>query len=175
MSSEFQIRPAQASDLAAITRIYAHHVLHGTATFELDPPLEAEVLRRWKSLTDKGFPYLVAESDGAAIGYAYAGQYRPRIGYRFTVEDSVYIHPDHLGQGAGRALLVELLTACRSRGYRQMIAVIGDSANAASIRLHERLGFRHAGTLHAAGYKFERWIDTVLMQLALEPDPEAEV
>jgi len=117
----------------------------------------------------------VAESDGAAIGYAYAGPYRPRIGYRFTVEDSVYIHPDHLGQGAGRALLVELLTTCRSRGYRQMIAVIGDSANAASIRLHERLGFRHAGTLHAVGYKFERWIDTVLMQLALEPDPEAEV
>lgn len=162
-----KIRPATDSDIPAITAIYSHHVLHGTASFEIDPPDEHEIARRRAEIERRSLPYLVAELDGAVVGYAYAGAYRPRIAYRFTVENSVYIHPARLGQGLGRLLLKTLIGACEQRGCRQMIAVIGDSANTASIRLHESLGFRHAGVLKSVGFKFGRWLDTVLMQLPL--------
>jgi phosphinothricin acetyltransferase len=167
MSLETTIRPADAADLAAIHAIYTHHVLHGTATFDLSVPNDTEMVHRWEQLTARGYPYFVALVDGMVAGYAYAGPYRPRPGYRYTVEDSIYVDPRWTGQGLGAALLARLLAACRERGYRQMVAVIGDSANAASIRLHERFGFRVVGTLRAVGFKFERWIDSVLMQLDL--------
>lgn len=161
------IRAANDDDIAAVTRIYAHYVRHSTATFETEPPNVQEMLRRTTDITQRNLPYLVAERDGAVLGYAYAVPYRPRKAYRFTVEDSIYIHPECLGQGLGRALLPALIEACEQRGARQMIAVIGGSDNAASIRLHERLGFRHAGVLRAVGFKFGRWLDTILMQRSL--------
>lgn len=158
------IRPTLASDIPAITRIYAHAVLHGTATFELEPPDEAEMLRRFEKLRVGSFPYVVAEIDGAVGGYAYAGAYRERLAYRFTVEDSIYIAPDMQGRGLGRALLTRLIADSEARGFRQMIAVIGDSAQIPSIALHAACGFRDVGTLEAVGFKFERWLGTVLMQ-----------
>jgi L-amino acid N-acyltransferase YncA len=158
------IRPAELHDIPAITRTYAHAVLHGTASFEIEPPDEPEMTRRFEALRAGGFPYLAVENDGAVVGYAYAGPYRPRPAYRFTVEDSVYIAPEAHARGIGRALLERLLTESEGRGYRQMIAVIGDSANASSIRLHESAGFRHVGTFAAVGFKFGRWLDSVLMQ-----------
>jgi phosphinothricin acetyltransferase len=161
------IRPAECRDIAAITPIYAHAVLHGTASFELEPPDEAEMRRRFDALHIDGFPYLVAEEDGAVLGYAYAGPYRARPAYRFTVEDSIYLSQQAQGRGIGRALLDRLLTESESRGYRQMIAVIGDSAQVPSIRLHEAAGFRHIGTFEAVGFKFGRWLDSMLMQKAL--------
>jgi L-amino acid N-acyltransferase YncA len=161
------IRPAEPRDLPAVTRIYAHSVLHGTASFEIEPPDEAEITRRFDALRMGGFPYLVAEIDGAVAGYAYAGPYRARPAYRFTVEDSVYIAPEAQGRGIGRALLERLLSESEQRGYRQMIAVIGDSAQTPSIRLHEAAGFRHIGTFAAVGFKFGRWLDSVLMQKEL--------
>jgi phosphinothricin acetyltransferase len=161
------IRPAERRDIAAITPIYAHAVLHGTASFELEPPDEAEMRRRFDALHIDGFPYLVAEEDGAVLGYAYAGPYRARPAYRFTVEDSIYLSQQAQGRGIGRALLDRLLTESESRGYRQMIAVIGDSAQVPSIRLHEAAGFRHIGTFEAVGFKFGRWLDSMLMQKAL--------
>lgn len=161
------IRPAERRDIAAITPIYAHAVLHGTASFELEPPDEAEMRRRFDALHIDGFPYLVAEEDGAVLGYAYAGPYRARPAYRYTVEDSIYLASEAQGRGVGRALLDRLLTESESRGYRQMIAVIGDSAQVPSIRLHEAAGFRHIGTFEAVGFKFGRWLDSVLMQKAL--------
>jgi L-amino acid N-acyltransferase YncA len=161
------IRPARPSDIAAITRIYAQAVRHGTASFELEPPEQAEMARRQDALLAGGFPYLVAEGDGGILGYAYAGPYRARPAYRFTVEDSVYIAPEAQRRGLGRLLLERLITESEACGYRQMIAVIGDSAQDASIALHTALGFRLIGTFAAVGFKFDRWLDTVLMQRPL--------
>jgi phosphinothricin acetyltransferase len=158
-------------DAAALAEIYGHHVLTGAATFELDPPPPAEMERRLREIAEQGFPYLVAEVDGVVAGYAYASRFRPRIGYRFTVEDSVYIHPAHQGRGLGRLLLGRLIEVCESLGIRQMVAVIGDSANAASLRLHESFGFRRVGVLEQVGWKFDRWFDAVLMQRALGCPP----
>jgi len=163
------IRNASLADIPAITRIYAYSVRHGTASFELDPPDEAEMSRRMRTLLDGGFPYLVAEIDGAMAGYAYAGPYRPRRAYRFSVEDSIYIDPQVQRRGLGRALLQRLIEECERRGFRQMIAVIGDSAQTPSIELHRAAGFRVIGTIENVGYKFDRWLDSVLMQLALGP------
>jgi L-amino acid N-acyltransferase YncA len=162
------IRPAGSADIAAITRIYAEAVTHGTASFELEPPAEAEMTRRMFALIDNGFPYLAAESGGRLAGYAYAGPYRARPAYRLTVEDSVYVAPDTQRRGVGRALLAALIEASEACGHRQMIAVIGDSTlQAASIGLHEALGFRHVGILQDVGFKHGRWLDSVLMQRAL--------
>ncbi len=163
----FVIRAAVEADLAAITAIYDHHVRTGTASFEYAPPSLEEMTRRWRETLRHGFPYLVAEADGQMVGYAYGGQYRPRIAYRRTVEDSIYIHHQHLGRGLGRALLAELIVQCERAGCRQMIAAIGDSANVASIRLHQEFGFRMVGTLQSVGLKFGRWLDSVLMQKEL--------
>jgi phosphinothricin acetyltransferase len=167
MTSRVHIRPATETDVPAITSIYRHHVLTGTATFEIDPPSVDEMLVRKGNIESKGLPYLVAERDGAVSGYAYAGPYRPREAYRFTAEDSIYIHPDYQRQGLGRLLLREVIEECKRAGLRQIIAVIGDSANTGSIRLHESFQFRHVGVLRCVGFKFERWLDTVLMQLPL--------
>jgi L-amino acid N-acyltransferase YncA len=164
------IRPARAADIPAITRIYAHAVEHGTASFELIPPDEAEMARRMADLLGKGYPYLVAENDDALAGYAYAGPYRTRPAYRLTVENSVYIAHDRHRRGAGRALLASLIEACAACGFRQMIAVIGDSRRqAASIGLHRALGFHHVGILEDVGFKHGRWLDSVLMQRSLGP------
>ena len=162
------IRPAKITDIPAITRIYAQAVEHGTASFELTPPGQAEMTRRLHDLTTKGFPYLVAEIDGVLPGYAYAGLYRSRPAYRLTVEDSVYIAPDLQRRGIGRALLAALIDAAEVRGFRQMIAVIGDpTKQAASIGLHEALGFRQVGMLENVGFKHGRWLDSLLMQREL--------
>ena len=161
------IRSATAGDIPAITRIYEDAVLHGTASFEIEPPDEAEMARRQLALLDGGYPYLVAERDGAVLGYAYAGAYRPRPAYRFSVENSIYIARRVQRQGIGRALLVRLILEAEARGFRQMIAVIGDSAQAPSIELHRALGFRLIGTIEAVGFKHGRWLDTVLMQRPL--------
>jgi L-amino acid N-acyltransferase YncA len=165
------IRPVEASDLDAIQGIYAHHVLHGLASFEETPPDAAELARRWHAITDAGLPYLCATgpAGGTILGYAYAGPYRPRSAYRFTVEDSVYVAPKLAGQGIGRALLGRLIGICTELGKRQMIAVIGDSGNAGSIALHRACGFDLVGTLRSIGFKHGRWVDSVLMQRALGP------
>jgi len=163
------IRPAIRADVAAIARIYAHAVEHGTASFELTPPDEAEMARRFNELTAQGFPYLVAVIDETVVGYAYAAPYRARPAYRFTVENSVYIAHDSHRRGAGKALLEALIEACTDKGFRLMVAVIGDSNQAASIGLHEAAGFKHAGVFENIGYKFDRWLDTVLMQRPLGP------
>jgi phosphinothricin acetyltransferase len=167
----FSIRPAADADFDAIQRIYAHHVLHGLASFEETPPDAAELMRRWRAIADAGLPYLCATEDagGALVGYAYAGPYRPRSAYRFTVEDSVYVAPGQAGRGIGRALLRQLIEICINLGKRQMIAVIGDSGNAASIALHRACGFELTGTFLAIGFKHGRWVDSVLMQRALGP------
>ena len=161
------IRPAELIDIAAITRIYAHAVLHGTASFELEPPDEAEITRRYTALHAGRFPYIVAEIEGEIAGYAYVGPYRTRPAYRFTVEDSIYIDPPMQRRGVGRALLERLLMESEKERFRQMVAVIGDSNQMPSIALHEALGFRMVGTFEAVGYKFGRWLDSVLMQKAL--------
>jgi L-amino acid N-acyltransferase YncA len=161
------IRSAQPSDIPAITRIYAHAVLHGTASFEIEPPDESEMARRQRVLLDGRHPYLVAEADGAVLGYAYAGPYRARPAYRWSVEDSVYIAPEAQRRGVGRALLESLIGESERRGFRQMIAVIGDSAQTASIELHRALGFRLIGTIVSVGFKHGRWLDSVLMQRPL--------
>jgi L-amino acid N-acyltransferase YncA len=161
------IRPSTPADLAAITAIYAWNVCNGSGTFELDPPDEAEMARRRDDVLAKGWPWLVAERGGQILGYAYANRFRPRHAYRFCLEDSIYLAEAARGQGVGRALLAELLAQCEARGARQMLAVIGDSANAASIGVHRALGFADVGVLKAAGWKFERWLDVVLMQRAL--------
>jgi len=163
------IRPAALADIPAITRIYAHAVEHGTASFELAPPDEAEMTRRMQALLDGKFPYLAAELDGRVAGYAYAGLYRTRPAYRFTLEDSVYVAPEAQRRSVGRALLAALIETAATRGFRQMIAVIGDSEQTASIALHAALGFAYIGTLPSTGFKFGRWLDTVLMQRALGP------
>jgi phosphinothricin acetyltransferase len=208
------IRPAADADMDAIAAIYAHHVLHGRASFETEPPSPAEMRRRRADVVGKRLPYLVAEQAGTAVaaagaaagdvalaaagdvagavtagvaaemagamagevtrkaaaevvGYAYAGPYRPRAAYANTVENSVYLRPDAIGRGVGRALLAALVTACEARGLRQMVAVVGDSANLASIRLHESLGFRQVGVLRDVGYKHGVWLDSVLLQRSL--------
>jgi phosphinothricin acetyltransferase len=165
--SEVIVRPSTGADVVFIAGIYAHHVLKGTATFEIDAPDVEEIARRRDGVLREGLPYIVAECDGRVIGYAYAGSYRPRPAYRHTVEDSIYLHPDHTGKGIGRRLLSELLRQCELGPWRQMIAVIGDSANLASIQLHLNAGFRHAGLFQSVGWKFGRWLDTVLMQRPL--------
>ena len=165
--SAVSIRPVTPADIPAITRIYAHAVKHGTASFELEPPDEAEMARRQRTLVDGGYPYIIAEIDDALAGYAYAGPYRPRPAYRFSVEDSIYVDPSAQRRGVGRVLLEHLIEECERRGFRQMIAVIGDSAQAPSIELHRALGFRMIGAVENVGYKFGRWLDSVNMQRAL--------
>lgn len=161
------IRPSGEADLPAITRIYAHAVVHGTGTFELEAPDEAEMARRRDAVLGNGLPFLVAERTGQVLGYAYANHFRPRRAYRFCLEDSVYLDAAARGQGVGRVLLAELLAQCEARGARQMLAVIGDAANAGSIGVHRACGFEDAGVFKAAGWKFDRWLDVVLMQKAL--------
>jgi phosphinothricin acetyltransferase len=167
--SLLSLRDATDADLAAIAAIYAHHVRTGRASFELEPPSEAEIGRRRADVLARGLPYLVAELDGTVVGFAYAGPYRPRPAYRYTLEDSVYVAPDAARRGAGLALLAALIERCTGLGYRAMVAVIGDSANAASIRLHEKAGFSHAGTLRSVGWKLGQWTDSVLMIRPLGP------
>ena len=170
-AATFSIRPAAALDFDAIQRIYAHHVLNGLASFEETPPDAAELARRWRAIADAGLPYLcAAEPDGALVGYAYAGPYRPRPAYRYSVEDSIYVAPAAHGKGIGRALLAELIRICEARGFRQMIAVIGGGTeHPASVGLHAALGFRQVGIIEGSGFKHGRWLDTVLMQRALGP------
>lgn len=162
-------RSATPADIPAITAIYAHWVRTGTATFELEAPDEAEMRARFEAITAAGYPYLVAERDGAVAGYAYANAYRPRPAYRYAVEDSIYVAPGIQRAGAGRLLLARLIEECTARDYRQMIAVIGDSRQMSSIQVHRTLGFTFVGTLHSVGYKFGRWLDGVIMQRALGP------
>jgi len=161
------LRPSNAADLGAVRDIYAHAVTQGTGTFELEVPDAAEMARRRGEVLDKGLPWLVAEQDGQVLGYAYANHFRPRPAYRFSVEDSVYLLPEAQGRGIGRVLLAELLDRCQAAGARQMLAVIGDSANLGSIGVHRSLGFEPCGTLRSVGWKFGRWLDVVLMQRPL--------
>jgi L-amino acid N-acyltransferase YncA len=165
--SSIEIRPTVATDLPAITDIYEHAVRFGTATFELIPPDLAEMTQRFEALIEDGFPYFSAALDGRVVGYAYAGAYRPRPAYRFTVENSVYLQPSVRRRGIGGQLLQRLIHECEARGFRQMIAVIGDSTNAASIGVHSKCGFQMIGTHPNVGFKFGRWLDTVMMQLEL--------
>jgi len=165
--SAVSTRHATPADIPGITRIYAYAVKHGTASFELEPPDEAEMARRQRVLLDGGYPYIVAEIDSTLAGYAYAGPYRPRPAYRFSVEDSIYIDPKAQRRGVGRALLQHLIDECERRGFHQMVAVIGDSAQTPSIELHRAAGFRMVGTVENVGYKFGRWLDSVNMQRAL--------
>lgn len=168
------VRDATTSDIATITAIYRPAVLTGTASFELEPPSEAEMLRRFQAIKSEGYPYFVAELDGRIAGYAYANAYRTRPGYRFTIEDSIYIAPEAQGKGVGRVLLKALIEAATAKGFRLMVAVIGDSRNFGSIALHRSAGFRFCGTLHSIGYKFGRWLDSVHMELPLgESDTSA--
>lgn len=167
MTPAILVRPSADADVPDIARIYGHHVLHGLASFEEVAPPAEEMARRRADILSKGFPYLVAEEAGQVVGYAYCSAYRPRSGYRFSVEDSIYVAPGRGGAGIGSLLLPRLVDAATALGARQMIAVIGDSANHGSIRLHARFGFRHAGTLEAIGFKLGRWVDSVLMQRAL--------
>ncbi len=153
--------------MAAVTTIYGHHVLHGKASFEETPPTEEDMRGRQRALLDGGYPYLVAERGGQVMGYTYAGPYRTRPAYRFSVENSVYVAPEQTGGGVGGALLNALIQACEAGRFRQMIAIIGDSANTGSIALHSKFGFRHTGTLNAVGFKHGVWLDSVIMQRAL--------
>ncbi len=161
------LRSATDLDLTAIQAIYAHWVTHGTGSFELEPPTTEEMAKRRADVLGKGLPYLVAEDSGVVRGYAYANWLRPRPAYRFTVENSVYVHPDARRSGVARLLMAELMTRCEQAGARQMVAVIGDSANTGSVGLHAAMGFRHIGTLQSTGWKFDRWLDTVFMQRPL--------
>jgi len=161
------IRPSTPADLPDITAIYAWNVRHGTGTFEIVPPDQAEIERRRDGVLFKGLPWLVADDGGRVLGYAYANEFRPRPAYRFCLEDSIYMADEARGRGVGRALLAELLAQCEARGARQMLAVIGDSSNAASIGVHRAVGFEHTGLMRAAGWKFDRWLDVVVMQRAL--------
>ena len=165
--SVVSLRPAVLGDMAAVQCIYAHHVLTGYASFEETPPDVAEMTRRWTAIVDAGLPYVCAVENDQVLGYAYAGPYRPRSAYRFCVEDSIYLAPDAVGRGIGRALLTQLIARCTEIGKRQIIAVIGDSANLASIELHRVCGFRLIGTFASIGFKHGRWVDSVLMQRQL--------
>jgi phosphinothricin acetyltransferase len=175
-----EIRRAEAPDLDRITDIYADAVRHGTASYELEPPGRTEMETRFAALSGNGFPYIVAEQDGDILGYAYAGPFRPRPAYRFIVEDSIYVAPEAKGRGIGKVLLEALIEEVGRLGFRQIIAVIGDGTpESASVRLHEKLGFRHSGRLEGSGYKHGRWLDTTFMQLTLNdgatvpPDPQS--
>ena len=161
------VRPSRASDIPAIHAIYTPAVLEGTASFELDPPDEAEMARRREAILADGFPYLVAEQEGRVVAYAYAGKYRPRPAYRFAVENSIYVAPECQGKGVGKALLARLITECEALGMRQMVAVIGDSLSLGSISLHAALGFTPCGTVKNVGFKHGRWLDQVIYQRAL--------
>lgn len=161
------VRDSTPADLPAVTAIYAWNVDHGTGTFELEAPNRDEMAQRREAVLANGLPWLVAERGGAVVGFAYANHFRPRRAYRFCVEDSIYLAPDARGLGIGRALLASLIARCEAAGARQMLAVIGDSANAASVAVHRSLGFADSGVLRAAGWKFDRWRDVVLMQRAL--------
>ena len=165
--SSLIVRASTEADVARCAEIYGHHVLHGTASFEVEPPDLAEMKRRRAAALDLGLPHLVAERAGRIVGYAYAGDWRPRPAYKFSVEDSIYIDKEAIGQGVGRALLPVLIEQCTALGKRQMVAVIGDSAQTPSIRLHAACGFEMVGTLKNIGFKFGRWLDSVLMQRAL--------
>jgi len=170
MTAELIIRDTERRDLPAITAIYAESVRTGTASYEVEPPDLAEMTRRWQALADGNFPYIVAEDDGAILGYAYAGPYHGRPGYRFSVENSVYIAPGARRRGIGWALLTRVIEISEASGFRQMIAIIGGAdSHTASVRLHEALGFRPIGVIEGSGYKFGRWLDTLLMQRALGP------
>ena len=163
----FRVRDATEADMAAVQTIYAEAVLHGLASFEEAPPTLDDMLARRAKVLGQGLPWLVAELDGRVAGYAYASSYRDRSGYRYTIEDSVYVAPDMQGRGVGRALLAALLERCNNGPWRQMVAVIGDYENKGSIALHESLGFRMVGTLEAVGFKLGRWVDSVFMQIPL--------
>lgn len=163
------VRLSRDTDIPSIAAIYAHHVSHGTASFEEIPPDAAELAKRRLDILAKGFPYLVAEANGEIVGYAYASLYRVRTAYRFTLEDSVYVAPAAIRKGVGRALMGALIPACEATGARQLVAVIGDGANRSSIGLHAAFDFEHVGVLKSVGFKFGRWIDSVLMQRALGP------
>jgi L-amino acid N-acyltransferase YncA len=165
--SDANIRPAGAGDIAAITRIYADAVKNGTATFEIEAPDEAEMARRQQALLANNYPYVVAERSGVVAGYAYASHFHARPAYRWCIEDSIYVDPQFHGQGLGRLLMTRLLADAEAHGFRQMIAVIGDSGNAASIAVHAAVGFRLIGTLRSVGFKHGRWLDTVVMQRPL--------
>lgn len=161
------IRDCQTADMVAVQRIYAHHVEQSLASFEETAPDVSEMTTRRQSIVKKNYPYIVAEIDGNVLGFAYASTFRPRSAYRHTVENSVYVEPDATGQGVGSALLEELIDTCARLGFRQMVAVIGDTENHASIALHERFGFERVGLLGATGLKFGRWVDTIIMQRQL--------
>jgi L-amino acid N-acyltransferase YncA len=165
--NDVSLRTATLADIAAITRIYAHTVANGTASFELEPPDEAEMARRQQALLVRNFPYVVAELAGAVVGYAYAGPYRDRRAYDWCVEDSLYIAPEFHRKGIGRLLLTRLVAESEALGFRQMIGVVGDSTNTASIAVHAAVGFRLIGNFQSIGFKHGRWLDTVLMQRAL--------
>lgn len=164
------IRDANDADLAAIQKIYEYHVLHGTGTFEEIPPSVADIKVRYDKVTAHSYPFIVAEERGVILGYAYGGFFRERSAYRFTVEDSIYIAETARGRGIGKILLQQLVDECKRRGFVQMFAVIGDSANTSSIELHKKCGFKMAGVMHKAGYKFNRWLDVVIMELSLNQD-----
>jgi L-amino acid N-acyltransferase YncA len=164
-----ELRDAVENDVPTLARIYGHYVTGAPCTFEEVPPDETEMAARLKAVQGGGWSWLVAEEGGAVLGYAYASAFRTRIAYRFTVENAVYVAPDCAGKGIGTALMTELVRRCTVAGYRQMLAVIGDSGNAASIALHKRLGFEHVGLLRDTGFKFNRWVDVVMMQLPLGP------
>ncbi|TZF91380.1 GNAT family N-acetyltransferase [Cognatilysobacter lacus] len=167
------IRPATEADLTALSRIYADEVRGGTSSYEYTPPDDAEFARRFRALKVAGYPFLVAEAGGRAAGFAYASAYRSREGYRWTVEDSVYIDADHRGRGVGRALLAALITECEALGYRRMVAVIGDATNGASLALHERQGFHVAARFPGLGFKHGRWLENVHMMRVLGSDGDA--
>jgi L-amino acid N-acyltransferase YncA len=162
-----QIRAARVDDVAIIQSIYAYHVEHGTGTFELEPPTFEAMRGRFHAIAGRNYPFLVATEEDQVIGFGYAGQFRARPAYRYTVEDSIYLHPDKLGRGTGKLLLQQLIDTATDRGFTQMLAVIGDTNNRASIRLHAKLGFSTTGTLQNVGFKFDRWLDVVLMQRSL--------
>lgn len=161
------IRPADLGDIEAVQAIYAHHVLHGLGTFEEVPPSVSDIGERWSTVIARGLPWLVAAEGGEVLGYAYAGPFRPRAAYRYTVEDSVYVAPDRMGQGVGKALLNAVIARCEAMGLRQMVAVIGDSGNAGSIGVHRACGFELKTAVESVGFKFGRWVDIVWMQRAL--------
>ena len=168
-ASQPEVRNATIDDLRTVQSIYAYHVLHGLASFEETPPDPAEIERRFREVSETGLPFLVAELAGTVRGYAYAGRYRARPAYRFSLEDTVYVEPGYEGRGLGGALLAALVARCGELGYRRMVAIIGDSANHASIRLHEGQGFRTCGVIPSIGFKFGRWVDSVLMERPLGP------
>ena len=162
------LRTATTDDIPAIQNIYAHHVLHGTGKFETEPPNVGVMQDRFSEITRSGYPYLVAETDEGVFGFGYLGPFRTRPAYRHTVEDSIYLHPDKRGQGVGSKLLVALINEAKQKGFTQMIALIGDSANRASVALHARCGFESTGTMRQVGFKFDRWLDVVIMQRSLQ-------